>query len=118
MNRAKSNLVRAGADAHLDEVYLEDLCFDCQQAAEKAIKAVLLKYAIPFPYTHDIGRLLSNLQEAGHSFPASIREAARLTRFAVAMRYPGVMEPVERDEYDQALMTATAVVHWAESILY
>ncbi len=36
LNRARSNLVRAG---HRDAgVYLEDLCFDAQQAAEKAVK--------------------------------------------------------------------------------
>src|SRR5829696_10527795 len=40
LNRARSNLVRA--QAILPGVYLEDLCFDAQQAAEKAIKAVLI----------------------------------------------------------------------------
>jgi HEPN domain-containing protein len=39
INRARSNLVRA--QTTLPGVYLEDLCFDAQQAAEKAIKAVL-----------------------------------------------------------------------------
>ena len=41
LNRARSNLTKAKAKS--PEVYLEDLCFDAQQAAEKAIKAVLLK---------------------------------------------------------------------------
>jgi hypothetical protein len=40
INRARSNLVRA--QTTLPGVYLEDLCFDAQQAAEKAIKAVLI----------------------------------------------------------------------------
>jgi len=30
-------------------VYLEDLCFNAQQAAEKAIKALLIAYGIRFP---------------------------------------------------------------------
>jgi HEPN domain-containing protein len=34
LNRARSNLVRA--TAAMPDVYLEDLCFDAQQAAEKA----------------------------------------------------------------------------------
>jgi len=42
LNRARSNLARAKADIRIPHVYLEDLCFDAQQAAEKAIKAVLL----------------------------------------------------------------------------
>jgi len=37
LNRARSNLALAGKMA--PDVYLEDLCFDAQQAAEKAIEA-------------------------------------------------------------------------------
>ena len=53
LNRARSNLVRAKADIRLSDVFLEDLCFDAQQAAEKAIKAVLIHLAVRFPYVHD-----------------------------------------------------------------
>jgi HEPN domain-containing protein len=38
LNRARSNLVLARSWSA--EVYLEDLCFHAQQAAEKAIKAL------------------------------------------------------------------------------
>ena len=40
LNRARSSLVRA--KARLPGSYLEDHCFDAQQAAEKAIKAVFI----------------------------------------------------------------------------
>ena len=50
LNRARSNLTRAKADIRVPHVYLEDLCFDAQQAAEKAIKAVLLKRGVRFPF--------------------------------------------------------------------
>ena len=36
LNRAKSNLARSRVV--MEEIYLEDLCFDAEQAAEKAIK--------------------------------------------------------------------------------
>ena len=49
LNRARSNLARAKADSRIPNVYLEDLCFDAQQAAEKAIKAVLLNLGVRFP---------------------------------------------------------------------
>ncbi len=49
LNRAKSNLARATADINLPSIYLEDLCFDAQPAAEKAIKAMLLFRGIVFP---------------------------------------------------------------------
>ena len=59
LNRARSNLSRA--KARIPEVYLEDLCFDAQQAAEKAIKALLIKKGVAFPYVHDIAHLLALL---------------------------------------------------------
>lgn len=117
LSRAKSNLQRAQADARLPGVYLEDLCFDAQQAAEKAIKAVLLRGRIPFPYVHDLTALLTLLQEAGEAVPEHIREAARLTRFAVVARYPGAAEPVSQKEYQHAVAIAEAVVSWAERLL-
>ena len=47
LNRARSNLVQA--EQVRPGVYLEDLCFQAQQAAEKALKALLLARDIPFP---------------------------------------------------------------------
>jgi HEPN domain-containing protein len=63
LNRARSNLIRAKADIRVPHVYLEDLCFDAQQAAEKAIKAVLMKRGVRFPFIHDLGDLLDLVSE-------------------------------------------------------
>lgn len=97
LNRARSNLVQASAGARLAEIYLEDLCFQAQQAAEKALKAVLIALNLRFPYTHDLATLLSLLEQAGEPVPAQLREAARLSGYAVVARYPGVTEPVTLD---------------------
>jgi hypothetical protein len=40
-------------------VLLEDLCFDAQQAAEKAIKAVFIRRGERFPFVHDLDDLLN-----------------------------------------------------------
>ncbi|MBN1935792.1 MAG: HEPN domain-containing protein [Anaerolineae bacterium] len=42
LNRARSSLAKARSVQYVPEIYLEDLCFDAQQAAEKAVKAVLI----------------------------------------------------------------------------
>ena len=52
LNRARSNMAKA--KNRVPDAYLEDLCFDAQQAAEKAIKAVMIVRGIDFPYTHDL----------------------------------------------------------------
>lgn len=82
MNRANSNLARARVMA--PEVYLEDLCFDAQQAAEKALKAVMMSRGIDFPYTHDIARLLAVLQTDGMTLPESMLRAARLSTLTLS----------------------------------
>lgn len=114
LRRAKSNLVRAREDIRLPEVAKEDLCFDAQQAAEKAIKAVLIHRGIYFPYIHDLAALLDLVEERGTTIPPHVKEAARLTRFAVETRYPSLDEPVTHEEYERAVGIAEAVVGWAE----
>ena len=116
-NRAHSNLAKAQGGSKLREVYLEDLCFDAQQAAEKAIKAVLIHLHVRFPYVHDLARLLSLAEEAGALVPENVRWSVALTDFAVAARYPGPGEPVSLEEYREALRMASQVIEWAEEVI-
>jgi HEPN domain-containing protein len=95
-------------------VYLEDLCFDAQQAAEKAVKAVLIHRGVEVPGAHDLARLLSLAEEAGEEVPDEVLDAAELTPYAVAGRYPGPLRPVTDEEYARALTLAERVVRWAE----
>lgn len=98
------------------KVLLETLCFHTQQAAEKALKAVLVEHSIPFPKTHSVGRLLDLLPSSLHT-PVEVQESASLTDYAVFSRYPGEIEDVEEEEYQNALRLAETVVKWAEDII-
>jgi len=113
LNRAQSNLQRARADVRLEGVYLEDLCFDAQQAAEKAIKAVLMTRHLAFPHVHDLGRLMTLLQEGGMHVPENVKAAGALTPYAVITRYPTMFEPVTAEQHRQAVELAQAVLEWA-----
>jgi len=117
LKRAKSNLAIA-KQPRTDDIYLEDYCFELQQAAEKAIKAVLVAKGIKFRFVHDIAELLTLLKERGVTFPDKIEAAAGLTDYSVEARYPGPFEPVTDDEFSEALEIAESVVEWAESLLY
>lgn len=112
MNRARSNL--ALAKNRVPGAYLEDLCFEAQQAAERAVKAVLIARDVEYPYVHDLAHLLSVLEEAGESVPDMVRKAGELTPYAVITRYPGPTRPVTDQEYLTAVETAEAAVAWAE----
>lgn len=111
LNRARSNLALARSQA--PGAYLEDLCFEAQQAAERAIKSILISRRIDFPYVHDLTRLLSLLEEADEEIPDIVLKAGELTPYALITRYPGPARPVTREEYEAALEIAEAVVQWA-----
>lgn len=112
LRRAHSNL--ACAKAHIPEAYLEDLCFDAQQCAEKAIKAVFISRGATFPYIHDLKKLLSLLEGSGLKIPKYVRDASKLSLFAIVTRYPDRIPPVGLRQYRSAIRIATAVLRWAE----
>jgi HEPN domain-containing protein len=117
LNRARSNLAKARGGADLGDVYLEDLCFDAQQAAEKAVKAVLIYLGVRFPTVHDLARLLTLVAGAGLAIPENVRLAVALTVFAVQSRYPGPGEPISFEEYQEAVAMAGTVVEWAQRVV-
>ena len=110
LQRARSNLAiaRTGQQEH---VLLEDLCFEAQQAAEKALKALLIHLSDEYPRTHAFTLLLTRL-ENHQEVPPSIREVVELSDYAVQMRYPGDYYPVSNEEYERALELAARVLAW------
>ncbi len=115
LNHARSNL--ALARNRVPGVYLEHLCFEAQQAAEKAIKALMMRRGIWFPYVHDLGALLSLLEEAGETIPPAVDEARKLTPYAATTRYPGVAQRMNEETYAEAVELAELVVRWVEDRL-
>ena len=113
LKRAKSNIAIA-RQSKTEDVYWEDLCFEAQQAAEKALKAVLLVKGIPFRFVHDIAELLTLLEQNNIHFPENMRSAAELTDYSVEARYPGPFEPVTEKEFKEALRIAETAIKWAE----
>jgi HEPN domain-containing protein len=116
LERSRSNLLIAESGL-LHGVFLEDLCFEAQQAAEKALKAVCIFYQIEFPRTHSMNTLTALLEQAGIQMPAEVREADLLTSYAVQARYPDWEEAVTDLEYQHALVIARHVVSWAQSVI-
>ncbi len=117
LRRAKSNLTRARLLAGQPGVLYEDLCFDAQQAAEKALKAVLVHQQARFPKTHSVAELLTLVQRSGVEVPGEIQNATLLTPYAVEARYPGLWEEVTAADHEEAVATAERVVEWAEKLV-
>ena len=117
LRRARSNLARAKLLAGQPEVLYEDLCFDAQQAVEKALKAVLIQQGVTVPRTHALAELLTRVGKTGVEMPAEIQEATLLTPYAVEARYPGLWEEVTAADHQEAVRVAQRVVEWAEAVI-
>ena len=115
MDHAGSDLRLAHLAAGDESIKREQVCFHAQQAAEKAIKAVLLSQQVDFPLTHDIEELLELAEGGGLVLPGDVRDAGILTPYAVESRYPGHWMDIP--DVHEALQAAEHVVGWAERIL-
>jgi HEPN domain-containing protein len=88
--------------------------FHAQQAAEKAIKAVLLEHKIRFPRTHDLGALIVLIQQHAVKWPFAPDEVEALSPFAVETRYPDDTDPLSENEVSEAISLAEKVIEWAK----
>lgn len=111
LQRAESNL-RLAQVGKTEDVFFEDLCFEAQQAAEKALKAVLIHLCGEYPRVHHLGLLIERIEQYV-SVPEQIRAAVTLSNYAVQTRYPGEYTPVSETEYQEALALVEAVVAWS-----
>jgi HEPN domain-containing protein len=87
---------------------LEVICFHCQQAAEKLIKAVLAKHGLDIPKTHDLPFLLDLAVESVPSLGSLDQLALDLNDFSVLVRYPSHI-PLEETDATDALKAVEAV---------
>ncbi|MBI4491332.1 MAG: HEPN domain-containing protein [Chloroflexi bacterium] len=77
-------------------------CFLAQQAAEKALKAVLVYSRVEFPFRHDLDTL-RDLVPTGWHLKQEHPDLAGLTEWAVEARYPGDWpDPTEADARNAA----------------
>ncbi len=92
------------------------VAFHAQQAAEKAIKAILTSTRTDFPKTHDLARLM-DLLPANPPVPTSADDLEWLSYFGTAGRY--VMDDVMAgsepgwEDAAQAFRLAEEILDWA-----
>jgi HEPN domain-containing protein len=110
LSRAELDLRAAKVDLGADPPLLADAAFHCQQAVEKALKALLTHHDHLFRQTHDIGELGLACLEHEPSLEALLRESAPLTEYAWRFRYPGEVFEPDRQEVENALELAGRVV--------
>ncbi|MBI3927216.1 MAG: HEPN domain-containing protein [Armatimonadetes bacterium] len=90
------------ARALMPEDMFEHVAFHCQQAAEKAIKALWVEQG-ELPRTHSGLEMLSGLKTRGLAVPGELFvEVRRLDRCFIDSRYPNGVGAGPDELYDQA----------------
>ncbi len=114
IDEARDHLKIAGK--HEPGLNLRLLCSEAHMGAEKAVKGVIIARGKVFPYTHDIGALLDRAERIGEAIRDEVRKGETLTIYSGGGRYSVTGDEEEtttREEYDEAIEDAAAIVDWA-----
>lgn len=98
---------KQGLDA--ETIITDTICFHCQQAVEKYLKAFLVKHQVEFTKTHSIMTLLNLCSIVDQSFSEELAEVDYLTDYAVEIRYPDEWYEPTIEEAMQAFQMALKV---------
>lgn len=87
------------------------ICFLCQAATEKYLKALLLADGKPLQKTHDLLELLNSAVKQYAQMAQLSNEAALLNEYITAGRYPGIIpfSALTRTDAQQALAAAESI---------
>jgi HEPN domain-containing protein len=92
----------------------EIICFHCQQAAEKYLKAYIVYNDQEPPITHDLIELAKLCNNFNGDFSLLSPQCEYLSSFAVRTRYPGTNDP-EDEDVKIALAYADRIIELVQS---
>lgn len=115
MMSARSDLAYAEMEPPEEAMY-EQACFHAQQAAEKALKGLILRLDDEPPRIHEV-EVLIGLLRPKVDIPDDLLEATALTTYAVVTRYPPFVPALSREQWLSATRTARRVLEWVEQQL-
>jgi HEPN domain-containing protein len=115
--KAENDLSSAKVLASISHPILDTATYHCQQAGEKALKAVLAWKEKPLQKTHDLEILLNEVVGDCPGLEPLRESAEILTPYAVEYRYPADSATPARDEFEEALAAAVAIVNAVKRLI-
>lgn len=93
-------------------------CYTCQQAAEKALKALILAKGKLIPKVHSLDRLISELKKLKIDTKKIEKGAQELDKYYISTRYPGQYGGPEglydKQDAQEALQHAQEIIDFVE----
>jgi HEPN domain-containing protein len=115
--KAKNDLLNADNNLKSEEVPFDTVCFHCQQAAEKILKAYLVGNGQSYPITHDLFLILEKILPLNKD-AENLRDAlAILMPYAVEIRYPDDWFTPTEEDAREAREAAEHILKWLANAL-
>lgn len=115
--KARNDLLNADNNLKAEEIPTDTICFHCQQAAEKLLKAYLASHGQTPPYTHDLLLLLENILPFRIEAEDLRDSLALLIPYAVEIRYPDDWFQPSLEDAQEAREAAEQVFTWLRVVL-
>jgi len=113
LKKAGNDLLNARNNLGARKVPYDTVCFHCQQAAEKSLKAFLTFHNIAFTKTHNLLQLLELGKRAAKDMEMLRPALTVLNDYAVLVRYPDEWFEPERKDAKEAFEFAKQIRDWA-----
>jgi len=107
----------------LDNEFYSQACFNSQQVAEKALKALSYRRGDRFVTGHSLVNLARSLENSYPQILEYMRAIRRLNLYYIATRYPDALagsvpsDCFDREQAEEALALAEDIMSFAQSII-
>jgi HEPN domain-containing protein len=112
--KARNDLLNADNNLKSEIVPYDTVCFHCQQAAEKLLKAYLVARGVQPPFTHDLLLLLQEILPYCADAETLRDDLASLMPYAVQVRYPDELSMPTAQDACEARQSTQSVLEWLE----
>ncbi len=110
--KATSDLLNADNNLKAENIPYDTVCFHCQQAAEKILKAYLVARGKEYPISHDLLLILEQITSLDPKAEQLRDTLILLMPYAVEVRYPDDYSMPSAEDTRQARQAAQEVHDW------
>jgi len=115
IEKAQNDLLNADNNLASEQIPYDTVCFHCQQAAEKLLKAFLVLRESEYPLTHNLFVILEEILKYDSSADYLRESLAILNPYSVEVRYPGDAWMPSVEDAKEARQAAQEVFDWMQS---
>ena len=109
VEKANADLLNADNNLNAENTPYDTVCFHCQQAVEKLLKAYLIARDKTYPISHDLLLILEDIKEFDKNAEQLRDSLISLLPYAVEVRYPDEYFMPSKEDAVEARQTAQQV---------